>query len=53
MSGAPDEKQAPKGFLRLLGKILKIVLFPFLFMVNPKLYLPVDDEDADDQAPKG
>ena len=53
MSGAPDQKQEPKGFLHLLGKILKIVFFPFLFMVNPKIYLPVDDEESDDRASKG
>ena len=49
MSGAADKQT---GVLHLLGKILKIVFFPFLFMVNPKIYLPVDDEESDDRSSK-
>ena len=39
---APEKK---RGALQLLEKILKIVFFPFLIMVNPKLYFPRDEEE--------
>jgi len=46
MSAPPPEK--PRGFLHVLQTILKIVFFPFLIMVNPKLYFP-RDEDEDEK----
>lgn len=36
---------------RVVKTVLKILFFPFLFMVNPKMYL-TDGEDAADDPPR-
>ncbi|MFN8642452.1 MAG: hypothetical protein U0802_12675 [Candidatus Binatia bacterium] len=43
----------PRRAARVLKQALKIVFFPFLFMVNPKIYFTGDEEEADDRASKG
>jgi hypothetical protein len=44
----PASAPKSRGPLRLLTKVLKVILFPFLFMVNPKIYLTDDEETRED-----
>lgn len=43
MSAPASDKR--RGVLHVLQTILKFVFFPFLIMVNPKLYFPRDEEE--------
>jgi hypothetical protein len=44
----PDPAPKKKGALVLVKKVLKVIFFPFLFMVNPKIYLDDDERDRSD-----
>jgi hypothetical protein len=44
MREAPPDRAPGK-----MKRLFKTLLFPFLFMVNPKLYFPVDDEEKKDE----
>lgn len=41
----PESPPKQRGLLLFLKKVLKVIFFPFLIMVNPKIYLTDDEKD--------